>query len=154
MIKTFLVLLAAGILLNACQQNSGAAANHSESSKGEPVYSRTKDPAAYPVFTVADTAHDFGKIKEGDIVAYSFKFKNTGSKDLVIAYASSTCGCTVADYPKQPVKPGEEAYLKVVFNSAGKSGRIEKPVYLFANTLPPQIDLKITGDIIESKQKP
>lgn len=146
MIKNLSFLLAAGLLLSACHNSAGTAAV-SGSSKGAPVYSLTRSPDAYPVFTVADTVHDFGKIKEGEIVEYAFKFRNTGSKDLVITYASSTCGCTVPDFPKKPVKPGEEAYLKVVFNTAGKSGHQEKPIFLFANTLPPQVDLKITADV-------
>ncbi len=108
----------------------------------------TTDPAHFPVLSVSDTLHDFGKVRQGDVVAYSFHFKNTGSKPLIIRDASSTCGCTVPEYPKKPVPPGEHGVLKVVFNSAGKSGRQVKPIFIQANTKPARTQLTITCDVV------
>lgn len=107
----------------------------------------TTDPENYPVFSVSDTLHDFGTVRQGDVVAYTFHFKNTGSKPLVIRGASSTCGCTVPEYPKEPIPPGEDGALKVEFNSAGKSGRQVKPVFIQANTKPTMFQLTITCDV-------
>ncbi|MFW5706840.1 MAG: DUF1573 domain-containing protein, partial [Bacteroidota bacterium] len=62
-----------------------------------------------PAITFEKTSHDFGKIITGEKVAYAFRFTNTGDQPLVITGIRSGCGCTVGDYPKDPVKPGEEA---------------------------------------------
>jgi hypothetical protein len=88
----------------------------------------------YPVMTFDKTEHDFGTINEGDKPTYSFVFKNTGASDLIISNAVGSCGCTVPEYPKEPVKPGESAKMKVSFNSAGKNGRQQKTVTIATNT--------------------
>jgi hypothetical protein len=80
--------------------------------------------------TFAEEKHDFGKITQGEKVSYSFTFKNTGNSDLIVSNASASCGCTIPNYPKVPVKPGEESKIDVVFNSDGKSGLVEKTVTL------------------------
>lgn len=102
-----------------------------------PMPETTQTPPAdgkYPVMTFEKTEHDFGTINQGDKVTYSFVFKNTGATDLVIANAVGSCGCTVPEYPKEPLKPGESAKMKVSFNSAGKSGRQQKTVTVSTNT--------------------
>lgn len=78
--------------------------------------------------------YDFGTITAGDVVETEFVVTNTGESDLIISDAKASCGCTVPDYPKQPVKPGESAPIKVSFNSAGKSGMQNKTVTLTTNT--------------------
>lgn len=88
----------------------------------------------YPLMTFTETDHDFGAINQGDKVSYSFAFKNTGEADLIIADAKGSCGCTVPEYPKDPVKPGESGEIKVSFNSAGKVGMQLKTVTLTTNT--------------------
>jgi len=78
--------------------------------------------------------HDFGKITQGDVVETTFTFKNTGLNDLIITNATSTCGCTVPEWPKQPIAPGAEESIKVKFNSAGKSNKVTKTITLTTNT--------------------
>ncbi|WP_395053571.1 DUF1573 domain-containing protein [Flavobacterium sp.] len=85
--------------------------------------------------TFEKVEHNFGKIKQGDKVDYNFKFKNTGTADLIISSAKGSCGCTIPEYPKQAVKPGESGEIKVSFNSDGKSGEQSKTVSIFANTV-------------------
>ena len=85
--------------------------------------------------TFEKVEHDFGKINQGDKVDYNFKFKNTGTADLIISSAKGSCGCTVPEYPKEAVKPGESGEIKVSFNSDGKSGEQSKTVSIFANTV-------------------
>ncbi|MGL2967511.1 DUF1573 domain-containing protein [Flavobacterium sp. XGLA_31] len=77
--------------------------------------------------------HDFGTITQGDKVTYEFKFKNTGNADFIIKDAKGSCGCTVPEYPKDPISPGDEETIKVSFNSAGKMGETTKTVTLFCN---------------------
>lgn len=145
-----------GLLAGSCQSSGGSGG----AGAGTKEFSSSVKPASialtsyrdsYPVFSVADTAYDFGTIKEGDKVSYDFRFKNTGSRPLIITGGSSTCGCTIPSFPKEAVPPGSEGKLKVVFNSAGKSGRQVKPVFITANTMPSRFNLKITCNVIPSK---
>jgi hypothetical protein len=91
--------------------------------------------------------HDFGTIQQGDKVSYDFKFKNTGEADLVIAQAKGSCGCTVPDYPKTPIKVGESGNIKVSFNSNGKHGETSKTVTIMCNTEEGSKILKIKANI-------
>lgn len=107
----------------------------------------TVDPANAPAFTWEKEAHDFGEIAQGEKVAYSFKFTNTGKSDLIISSAKGSCGCTVPEYSKEPLAPGEEGKIDVVFDSKGKSGGQNKKVTIVANTVPNQAILTITGNV-------
>lgn len=91
--------------------------------------------ARKPVMEFTDTLHDFGTVKDHEVVAYEFAFTNTGKTPLIISSAAGSCGCTVADYPHDPILPGQAASLKVTFNAAGKQGHQEKSVSLHTNTL-------------------
>lgn len=77
--------------------------------------------------------HDFGKISQGERVSFAFKFKNVGGSELLISEAHGSCGCTVPDYPRKPIAPGQEDVIKVEFNSEGKHGKQEKTVTLSTN---------------------
>lgn len=78
--------------------------------------------------------HDFGSINEGDVVETEFMVKNVGEADLIIADAKGSCGCTVPSPPKEPIKPGDSAPIKVSFDSNGKPGMQNKTVTLTTNT--------------------
>ncbi len=93
--------------------------------------------------------HDFGIIKAGEKVSYSFRFVNRGGGDLIIQSASGSCGCTVPDFPKEPIPPGREGYIRVMFNSEGKSGIQEKQVTVLANTLPNTITVRVKAEIVQ-----
>lgn len=82
------------------------------------------------------TTQDLGKIKEGSVVEISWKFKNTGDRPLIISDARGTCGCTIADKPKEPVAPGQEGLIKARFNSQGQGPEAHKTVTVDANTKP------------------
>ncbi|MCD6010890.1 MAG: hypothetical protein K0Q79_752 [Flavipsychrobacter sp.] len=88
-----------------------------------------------PTMSFKDTLHDFGTLHEGERVEYDFEFTNNGKSPLLITSASGSCGCTVADYPKDPLEPGKSASMKVTFNSAGKHGTQEKAVTVHTNSL-------------------
>lgn len=82
----------------------------------------------------ADTLHDFGHMKEGEVAEYDFSFKNNGKQPLLISKATGSCGCTVPDYPREPIVPGGTGVVKVKFNSAGKYGFQDKSVTLLTNS--------------------
>ena len=79
---------------------------------------------------------EFGTIQQGDIVEHTYDFTNTGDVPLIIENASASCGCTVPDWPKEPIAPGETGKINVKFDSKGKSGVQNKQVTIRANTNP------------------
>jgi hypothetical protein len=102
-----------------------------------------------PVITFEKDFHDFGSLVSGEKVTYSFKFKNTGKELLVISNVSTSCGCTVSDYPRQPIKPGEGATIDVSYDSEGKHGLQNKTITVFSNTQPPTNILRIKASVVE-----
>ena len=93
-------------------------------------------------------------MKQGDVVKTEFKFTNTGNNDLIITGARGTCGCTVPDWPKEPIKPGDSNVIKVEFNSKNKSGPFNKTVTVTANTTPSsESQIFIKGVVIVPKDK-
>lgn len=101
----------------------------------------------FPKITFEHKSHDFGTIKQGEIVEYSFKFTNTGEADLLIQKAHGSCGCTIPEYPKEPIKPGETGKIRVSFNSAAKKGLQKKTVWITANTITQKENLTITAQV-------
>lgn len=99
------------------------------------------------------TEYDFGTVAEGHIVETTFVVKNTGKTDLVITDAKATCGCTVPVWPKEPVKVGESAEVKVKFNTTGKPNRQSKTVTLYTNTATGTELLKIFGNVTPKAKK-
>ncbi|WMJ72778.1 DUF1573 domain-containing protein [Cytophagaceae bacterium ABcell3] len=91
--------------------------------------------------------HDFGTILEGEVVGHVFKFTNTGDKPLRILDAKASCGCTVPEWTKDPIAPGEEGKLEVKYNSSGKSGVIDKTVTVTANTDPAETVLHVKANV-------
>ncbi len=86
------------------------------------------------------TYRDLGKIKEGQVVEVSYRFKNAGAKNLVIANVSASCGCTVPEKPEKPFAPGEEGVIKAKFDSKGRpKGEQRKDVFVTANTNPEKL---------------
>jgi hypothetical protein len=86
----------------------------------------------------------FGSIAQGEKVSHAFTFTNIGKEPLILENVSASCGCTVPDWPKEPIKGGEKATINVTFNSAGKSGLQNSVVTIHANTesSPKQIFMK------------
>jgi hypothetical protein len=104
----------------------------------------------FPVIAFEKTEYDFGSVKEGDIVDYTFKFKNTGNFPLIINKATATCGCTVPEWPKKPIAVGASGEIRVKFNSKNRKNLQTKYVNINANTKPEVTRLKITGNVIPS----
>jgi len=93
-----------------------------------------KDTANYTTIQWLDSIKDYGKIAEGQKLEVLYRFRNTGTKPLVIESVRPSCGCTVADPPKEPVAPGAEGEIKGSFDSNGKSGQQHKTIFVMANT--------------------
>lgn len=93
-------------------------------------------PSSAPNIAFEEEKHDFGKITQGEKVSFTFLFKNNGGSDLVISNALGSCGCTIPEYPKGAIKPGEQGKIDVTFDSAGKSGLVQKTITLTTNCTP------------------
>jgi len=104
-------------------------------------------PKDVAVITFTEDEYNYGTIKSGDVVEHVFKFTNTGKVPLVIESAKSTCGCTVPQYPREAILPGESGEIAIKFNSKNKSGRQRKPVNITANTWPKLTTVYIEGNV-------
>ena len=89
---------------------------------------------AFPKFTFEQEEHNFGQIRDGDIVSHTFRFTNTGEAPLIISKATAACGCTVPQWPKQPIPAGGSGEIQVQFDSSNKPGMQNKVVTITANT--------------------
>ena len=147
--KVFLSIMCLSILAACTNQNSTGSKNPTETQEIATV--AAVDTANSPVFKFEKEVYDFGEIKDGEIVSYDFKFKNIGNSPLIISSATATCGCTIPEYPKEPVAPGAEGLIRVVFNSAGKAGMQNKIISITANTVPSLTELNILGNVLAAK---
>lgn len=142
--KYCFLLLSLAALWQSCGSDNPAA------NVGEvisPAENTVTDPAKAAKFEFAELKYDFGTLTEGDTAVHLFKFKNTSNNPLIISAARGSCGCTVPQYPKEPIQPGAEGEIKVKFSSAGKEGSQTKTVTLTANTIPAQTLLTITAQV-------
>lgn len=92
------------------------------------------DTANYTTIKWSDTLCDFGTIRKGDSVQCKYVFTNSGSTALFIFNSQTTCGCTVTDFPKDPVMPGKSGAVTVTFKSRSDEGEINKRIIIIANT--------------------
>ncbi len=145
--KTLIAVISVSALLFLFSCNSGGridtdVVNNPNTASGK------ADLSSLPSFDFEEEVHDFGKIREGESVSYSFVFKNTGKSDLIISDVSTSCGCTVPSYPKTPIKPGQSSTIKVTFNSAGKHGFQTKNIVIAANTQPNTKLIQIKAQVL------
>lgn len=98
--------------------------------------------------TFDKTFHDFGQIAQGAPQETVFTFTNTGDAPLIITNATSSCGCTIPDYPKNtPIAPGEQGNMLVKFNGAGQN-QVTKTITVQANTPSGNETLKIQAFVL------
>lgn len=90
---------------------------------------------------------DFGKIEQGKPVSAEFEFNNPTMVPLIISSVRPTCGCTVADYPREPVQPGKSGKIAVTFNAAS-SGVFTKTIIVTSNAAEGNTALVIKGEVV------
>ena len=98
-------------------------------------------------FGIEDKSHFFGDITEGEIVEHTFEIVNNGEVPLIIESAKPSCGCTVPDWPKEPIPVGGKGQIFVKFDSKGKKGAQNKSITVTANTEPAINTLYLRGNI-------
>ena len=136
----FLLFLCIGLLFlistSGCKKNKTESSSDIESSK---------PPAEPAKIEFEETVYNFGEITAGDTIRHTFRFKNIGNVPLVIAGAEAQCGCTVPEWPREPISPGDTGEIKVVFNSAHKIDKQDKKVSVIANTNPDITVISLQG---------
>lgn len=102
----------------------------------EPIVAGASTSTSSKLTTIEwiEPSKNFGKIKEGQTLNISFRFRNTGKVPLIIESVQPACGCTVADYPKKPIPPGAEGEITGSFDSKGREGLNQKQIQVVANT--------------------
>ena len=145
--KIFLLAFAAAALA-ACQQTKPKTDQPVADSTTTQTAAVVASPDA-PVLSFESGMYNFGKIVHGEKVHHDFKFTNTGKTPLIITNATATCGCTIPEPPKEPIKPGASGVIKVVFNSEGKMGMQDKIVTVTSNGNPSTSEVHLIGEVTE-----
>jgi len=135
-----LILLATGCGNNSTQGEGTGKSRLMEADTGTPVIS----------FNTLD--HNFGVITEGEKLAYVFSYTNTGTGNLIITSASTSCGCTVPAFSKKPLAPGQKGTMEVIFDSSGFNGFQTKTITVQSNASVPVIVLAVRAEV-KSKTK-
>ncbi len=128
---------------------AGCAGKSGEKEGNDSSATTTAQTADVPIMEFEKASYDFGLINEGEKVAHSFKFTNKGKTPLIISNAIASCGCTVPSYPKEPIAPGKGGVIDVVFNSAGKMGKMTKVVTITSNSMSANSELYMIGEVKE-----
>ncbi|HVS90840.1 MAG TPA: DUF1573 domain-containing protein [Mucilaginibacter sp.] len=100
-----------------------------------------------PEFKFNEEKHDFGKIPQGTPVTTIFEFTNIGQEPLILTEVRPTCGCTIADYTKAPVKAGDKGMIKITYNAA-VAAPFNKTIVVTSNSKTPTKYLNIVGEVV------
>lgn len=94
------------------------------------------------------TVHDFGRIPLQSDATCEFEFTNTGSVPLVLSQVKASCGCTVPEWPREPILPGEKGIIKVKYTTVNRPNVINKAVIVHSNADNNQVILRIRGEVV------
>ena len=148
-----LILLLVSLALVSCNSSSDEKTITTDLVNSPLTANSNAEKVLTPNIEMLETSYNFGEMLQGESVTHDFILKNTGEADLIISAAKGSCGCTVPEWPKTPIAKGEEAAIKVTFNSAGKSGKQNKTVTLVTNAIPNTKVLTINGNVIVPQNK-
>ena len=135
-IALFLTLVAATMTVAAQDQIASRKADEAILSK------------SYPSFSWAETSYDFGKVALSSPVTHEFTFVNNGAVPMLISSVQASCGCTVAEYSREPIAPGALGFVRATYNAA-QIGIFTKSIAVNANTENGVVRLQIKGEVIE-----
>ena len=116
----------------SCNLNESANKNHIYI----PSKNNNKSNFERPNIKFSKLNFNFGTIEKGEIISRYITFKNDGKRDLVISNVKSSCGCTIADWSKNPIAPNHSDSILLVLNTSSLNGKIMKTVTLTSNSKP------------------
>jgi hypothetical protein len=129
-ILIFSAFIIAAFLLITCQQQEVKTEPNVVAAPGaEPV-----KPKPMTSIQWIDSAKNLGKVREGEKIEISYRFRNTGNEILIINNIVVSCGCTVAEKPEAPIAPGAEGAIKATFDTKGRVGTNHKTMAVYTNT--------------------
>ena len=144
-IKGLFVAMMAVALMASCNGNKGESELSTDLVTSPKSASQSSEKKAAIAFDKVE--HDFGTILQGEVVTYSFHFTNTGSAPLLITSVSTSCGCTVGDYPRTPIDPGKDGVVKATYNSRGHHGVQTRTLKVVSNTIPNTTVLRLKATV-------
>ena len=100
-----------------------------------------------PKIVFEKTSHDFGTIEEGPQATTLFEFRNEGDEPLVLSNVKASCGCTVPNWPKEPILPGESSEIEVKYNTKRRIGNFSKSITITSNATETTKILHIKGKV-------
>jgi hypothetical protein len=145
-LSAFCFLLSAFLLLSCGNRDSSGL---SISDIKNPATADGIDKQAnMPEIQFDNLSYNFGKVIQGEMLSYTFHFKNTGKSSLIIAGVEASCGCTTSVPPKAPIKPGEKGEISITFDSKYKNGEVTSYLAVTANTYPAQTILSVQANVV------
>jgi len=105
-------------------------------------------PAVNDSIVFDKTVHDYGTIEKASDGTSIFTFTNKGQKPLVLSNVRASCGCTVPEWPKQPVAPGESGEIKVKYNT-NIAGNFNKTITVSSNAVNSTVTLRVRGNVTQ-----
>jgi len=109
------------------------------------------DKENMPIITFEEDDFNFGMILAGEKVTHTYKFQNTGKRDLILANVSAECGCTVPKkFSREPIKAGETGEVFIEFDSTDKLGPINKKITVVTNSIPNRTVITISGEVLNT----
>ena len=136
----------------SCNDSENESVSASQDKVDNPNHVTTGQPDTEAVTSIDwldSTNLNMGKINEGQMLEITYRFKNSGSKPLVISNVTASCGCTIPEKPKEPYAPGQEGVIKATFNSSGKVGMNSKQVTVQSNTNPTTTILTFNVEVVK-----
>ncbi len=109
---------------------------------------QTVDNPNAPEISFAKTTHDYGTVTKGGDGTCEFVFKNTGVEPLILSNVQSSCGCTVPEWPREPILKGKSSSIKVKYDT-NRLGPINKTITVMSNGKVASIQLRIIGNVVE-----
>lgn len=103
------------------------------------------------VLEPVETGHNFDKVPQGIPVKHQFTVKNTGTEPLVIEDVKKTCGCTVTEWTKEPIMPGETGTVTAQYNAA-RMGHFRKDVTIISNASNSPVKLFLEGTVVNKSE--
>ena len=143
-------LLLASLFLSGCNNKSQNGQLSTDLVTSPKSATQTSDKQA--AITFEKEEHDFGSLLQGEVVSYSFHFTNTGNAPQIISQVTSSCGCTVANYSRDPIAPGKKGVIQATYNSAGHHGFQNRFLTVMSNTMPAKHILRIKGKVLTPDQ--
>lgn len=109
-----------------------------------------KEAQNKPLTTIAfsETDFNFGDIKKGEKVEHVYEVTNTGTNPLIISNVKPGCGCTVPDYTKEPILPGQKGKITLHFDSANFDGSVYKAADVYMNVEKAPVKLNFSANIL------